>query len=184
LQSAKNQQQGVAHITDMKRRTFLFGSGAGLAAAALPRLEQTPPSAPRGTHHRETNAATETHRAILHPGVLQTWADLEFMKAKIKVGEEPWKSARELWLTEPVASLDFEAKPFTHVIRGAYDAGDKGGHEIQQSADAANNHVMQWYITGNEAHARKAIEIFDAWSRTLADFFENDRPHREGDQPR
>jgi hypothetical protein len=33
---------------------------------------------------------------------------------------------------------------------------------------------MQWFVTGDEAHARKAIEILDAWSGTLADFFEND----------
>ncbi len=127
-----------------------------------------------GGHHREANAAAEAHRAIVHPGILQTRADLEFMKARIKAGEEPWKSAWDLWLTDPVASLDFEPKPFTHVIRGAYDAGDKGGRELQESADAANNHVMQWCVTGNEAHARKVIEIFDAWSSTLADFFEND----------
>ncbi|HUA91519.1 MAG TPA: right-handed parallel beta-helix repeat-containing protein [Terracidiphilus sp.] len=114
------------------------------------------------------------HRQIVHPGIMQTRADLEFMKAKIKAGEEPWKSSWDLWLTSAVGSLDFTPKPFAHVVRGAYDAGDKGGREIQESADAANNHVMQWYITGDEAHARKAIEIFDAWSSTLADFFEND----------
>ncbi len=152
---------------------FLIQSGAGLAAAALPALGQKA-SPTGGAQHRQANAAAGAHHRIVHPGVLQTRADLEFMKAKIRAGEEPWKSAWQLWLTGPVASLDFEPKPFTHVIRGAYDAGDKGGVEIQQSADAANNHVMQWYVTGNEAHARKAIEILDAWSGTLADFFEND----------
>ena len=110
----------------------------------------------------------------MHPGVLQTRADLEFTKAKIKAGEEPWKSAWDIWLASPSASLDFKPKPFTHVIRGAYAAGEKGGRELSDSTNAANNHVMQWYVTGDEAHARKAIEIFDAWSSTLADFFEND----------
>lgn len=105
---------------------------------------------------------------------MQTRADLEFAKAKITAGEEPWKSSWQIWLDSPVASLDFTPKPFAHVIRGAYDAGDHGGREIQESANAAENHVMQWYMTGNEAHARKAIEIFDAWSGTLADFAEND----------
>ena len=72
------------------------------------------------------------------------------------------------------SSLDFKPKPFAHVIRGAYGAGQKGGAELSASADAVNSHVLQWTITGNEAHARKAIEIFDAWSGTLVDFFEND----------
>lgn len=110
----------------------------------------------------------------MHPGVSQTRADLEFSKAKINAGEEPWKSSWQVWLDSPLASLDFMPRPFAHVIRGAYDAGDQGGRELQDSANAAENHVMQWYISGNEAHARKAIEIFDAWSGTLADFAEND----------
>ena len=105
---------------------------------------------------------------------MQTRTDLEFMKAKINAGEEPWKSAWNLWLDSPVASLDFTPKPFAHVVRGAYDAGDQGGHEIQASASAAENQVMQWWVTGDEAHARKAIGILDTWSGTLADFFEND----------
>jgi hypothetical protein len=158
----------------MKRRSFLLHSGAGLAAAALPGLGQTPKAPVSDPRREERTAAKEAQGPIEHPGILQTRADLEFMKAKIKAGEEPWKSAWELWLSSADASLDFKPKPFVHVIRGAYDAGDQGGRELQESANAANNHVMQWCMSGNEAHARKAIEIFDAWSGTLADFFEND----------
>ena len=157
----------------MKRRAFLLQSAAGFAAAALPGWGQTPNPA-KPAHREESGPAQRTHRPIVHPGILQTQADLEFMKAKIKAGAEPWKSAWSLWLTGAGASLDFKPKPFAHVVRGAYDAGDIGGLEIQASANAANNHAMQWYVTGDEAHARKAIEIFDAWSGTLADFFEND----------
>jgi len=156
---------------------FLLQSGAGLAAAALPALGQISAKNGRDAQHEESSATLARHpghRPITHPGIMQTRADLEFMKAKIQAGEEPWKSAWDLWLTSPVASLDFTPRPFAHVVRGAYDAGDEGGKEIQESADAANNHVMQWYVTRDEAHARKAIEIFDAWSGTLADFFEND----------
>jgi hypothetical protein len=158
----------------MKRRTFILQSGAGLATAALPALGQIPAAR---VHQEGTAAAAvaqKRERPIVHPGILQTRADLEFMKAKIKAGEEPWKSAWNVWLTSPGSSLDFQPKPFVHVTRGAYAAGEKGGVELSESASVANNHVIQWYVTGNEAHARKAIEIFDAWSGTLADFFEND----------
>ncbi len=158
----------------MKRRTFLLQSSTGLAAAALQGLGQSAATQAGGTHHVEPKAAQGVRRPIVHPGILQTRADLEFMKAKIKAGEEPWKSAWQIWLDSLIASLDFTPKPYVHVIRGAYDAGERGGRELQESASAAENHVMQWYVSENEAHARKAIEIFDAWSRTLADFFEND----------
>lgn len=162
----------------MKRRAFLWQSWAGLAATALPAFGQAhSPTAADGAHHEGSTAAAASygaHRPIVHPGILQTRADLDFMKSKIKAGEEPWKSAWQIWLDSPVASLDFTPKPFAHVIRGAYAAGEKGGRELSESASAAENHVMQWYVTGDEAHARKAIEIFDAWSGALADFFEND----------
>jgi len=160
----------------MKRRTFLLQSSTGLAAAMLPAIAQAQIDSPGAAHSKQLALprAREAHRPIVHPGILQTRADLEFAKAKINAGEEPWKSAWDVWLSSPVASLDFTPKPFTHVIRGAYAAGETGGRELSESADAAENHVMQWYITGNEAHARKAIQILDAWSGTLADFFEND----------
>lgn len=161
----------------VKRRAFLLQSGAGLAAAAIPGLGEKTPGSSGGARAGESNAGTKghsLHRAIAHPGILQTRADLEFMKNKINAGEEPWKSSWQIWLESPLASLDFKPQPFAHVIRGAYDAGDQGGRELQQSADAAENHVMQWVVTGNVAHAQKAVEILDAWSGTLADFFEND----------
>lgn len=161
-------------LIPMKRRTFLLHSGVGLAATALQGFGQVSNAQTVNSHPGDGNAMQAEDRPIVHPGILQTHADLEFTKEKIHAGEEPWKSSWQIWLDSPVASLDFTPKPFVHVIRGAYDAGDQGGHEIQESADAAENHVMQWYVTGNEAHARKAIEIFDAWSGTLADFSRND----------
>jgi hypothetical protein len=161
-------------IKNMKRRSFILQSGAGLAAIALPEFAQTSKAPAEDRQHEAANAADGVHRTIVHPGILQTRADLNFMKAKIEAGEEPWKSAWQIWLDSPVASLDFTPRPFAHVIRGAYAAGEKGGRELSESANAAENHVMQWHVTGNEAHARKVIEIFDAWSGALADFSEND----------
>lgn len=155
----------------MERRAFLLQSGAGLAAAALPGLAQHPAATRSASAPKNVNPA---HGSIVHPGILQTRADMEFMKAKVKAGEEPWKSAWERLQAEPNSSLDFKPRPFAHIIRGAYGAGQKGGAELSASAAAVNSHVLQWYITDNEAYAHKAIEIFDAWSGTLADFFEND----------
>jgi len=77
-------------------------------------------------------------------------------------------------MAEPVSSLDFRPQPFAHVVRGASGAGQKGGAELMASAAAAASHVNQWVVSGDEAHARKVIEIFDAWSALLADFSEND----------
>jgi hypothetical protein len=155
----------------MKRRAFLLQSVAGLAAAALPGLAETAAVVKSSNDGMKTG---ESHGPIIHPGILQMRADLDLMKSKVKAGEEPWKAAWERLQAEPNSSLDFKPKPFAHVIRGAYGAGQAGGAEITASAAAVNSHVLQWYVTGKEAYALKAIEIFDAWSGTLVDFFEND----------
>src|ERR1039458_1987931 len=131
----------------MKRRAFLFQSGAGLAAAALPSLAQVPGTQKDGAVQHPEPAAigngNAARRRIVHPGILQTRADLEFMKAKVKAREEPWKSAWDRLQAEPNSSLDFKPTPFAHIIRGAYGAGQKGGAELSASA-AAVEHRHHW----------------------------------------
>ena len=109
---------------------------------------------------------------FVHPGMLQTSSDLEFMKRKVVADEQPWKDAFER-LGES-ASLDFQPEPFTHVIRGPYGRPSIGGKELSSSADAAYEHALMWYITGKKAHARKSIEIINSWSPVLWDFDDND----------
>jgi hypothetical protein len=46
-------------------------------------------------------------------------------------------------------------------------SGGAAGTGQQDDASAAHFHAIQWYVTGNDAHAKKAIEILDAWSSTL-----------------
>ncbi len=150
----------------MKRRTFLLEAGAGIAAVSLTAFGQSSKSS-----HSVSQAI---HRAIVHPGILQTKADLDFMKGKILAGEDPWKSAWDRWMAEPVSLLEFKPQPSAHIVRGAFGAGQKGGAELMTSAAAVSSHISQWVVTGDEAHARKVIEIFDAWSSALADFSEND----------
>lgn len=109
---------------------------------------------------------------FVHPGMTQTKADLEFMKKKVTSGEQPWESAFE-WLSGMV-SPEFKPKSFTHVVRGSYGGSAVGGSELSSSAGQAYNNALMWYITGNKAHAQKAIEIINAWSGTVWDFEGND----------
>lgn len=97
---------------------------------------------------------------FVHPGMLHSAEDLARMK---KEGGERSK-----------ASLDFVPKPFTHVIRGSYGRPNIGGRDLGDSANAAYDHALAWVVTGNQAHADKAIEILNAWSPVLWDFDDND----------
>lgn len=109
---------------------------------------------------------------FVHPGMLQSQADLEYMKAKIESGDPLWVAAYQRLKEE--ASLDFEPQAFTHVVRGSYGRQGQGHRELSASAMEAYRHALLWFITENEAHAEKAIAILAAWSETLWDFDDND----------
>jgi hypothetical protein len=113
-------------------------------------------------------------KPFVHPGILHTRQDLDFMKGKVAAGEQPWKFAWENLLRQPYSTLEFAVRPFTHIVRGSYGRAAEGDRELSASANAAYSHALQWYITGNRAHASKAIGILDAWSGVLWDFEGND----------
>ncbi|HEY4415048.1 MAG TPA: alginate lyase family protein [Verrucomicrobiae bacterium] len=112
--------------------------------------------------------------AFVHPGMLQNQQDLAFVKQAITKGQEPWKTAWRHLCAENNSSLNFEPKPFVHVIRGSYAHPNIGGQELEDSAHAAYSQALQWVVTGDQQHAQKAIAIINAWSYTLWDFQGND----------
>ncbi|HEY3836186.1 MAG TPA: alginate lyase family protein [Bryobacteraceae bacterium] len=113
-------------------------------------------------------------KSFVHPGILQSRQDLDFMKSKVAAAEQPWKQAWQNLLAQPYSSLDFQPHPVTHIVRGAYGRGSVGDRDLMSGALGAYSHALQWYITGDQAHARKAIEILNAWSAVLWDFEGND----------
>jgi len=105
--------------------------------------------------------------AFIHPGMLHSREELEFIKQKIAAGKEPWKTAWEKLRVAEVSSLSYTPRPRSEVVRGAYNNPNIGSSECSNDSGAAYTHALQWCLTGNEAHARKAVEILNAWSATL-----------------
>jgi hypothetical protein len=158
----------------MRRRDFLRTSGLVLAAPftapAASGLElvlgDTPKASPSGAHRGVSR--------FIHPGIYQTESHLAFMKERVGAKEEPWTGTWARILAEPESSLSFSPAPVAHVVRGAYGHGAAGDKELQASVRAAENHMLQWVLEGERAHADKAMEILDTWSKTLWDFDGND----------
>jgi len=101
-----------------------------------------------------------------HPGMLHSREDLERMKTMVQQRREPWASGFEELKSHRESSATWKVRgPFERVVR------DPGAelHRLEMDADAnaAYQNALMWCITGNEAHARKAAEILDAWSQTL-----------------
>ncbi len=113
-------------------------------------------------------------RPFNHPGILHSRAELEFVKGKVQAGEEPWKTAWEALRAHPLASLDWQPKAHPHITRGPRARPRVGASEMMSDAAAACTHALAWWISGNGAHARKAIEILDDYADTVQSVREHD----------
>ena len=132
----------------MKHRVALLA--AFLLSALAPRLAAEPPA-----------------RAFVHPGLLHSRGELDFIKQKLAAGEEPWKAAWNELQSSRLASLTYMPRPRASVVRGANNNPDLGSSEMSGDSTAAYTHALAWGLTGKQTHARKAIEILNAWSSTL-----------------
>jgi len=113
-------------------------------------------------------------KAFVHPGLLHTKADLNRMKTSVAQGLEPWKSGFERLQRHPQSRSDWRLRgPFRSVSRGPRDSLHI--NEMDQDANAAYQNALMWCVTGEEAHAKKAVEILDAWSGTLEEIAGKDR---------
>lgn len=88
---------------------------------------------------------------FVHPGIDMNQADLEYMRKQVLAGEQPWKDAYEL--LKEKTSLDFQVKPFAHVISGPYSKPDIGGKDLSRSARMAYSCAVLWYISREDRYA-------------------------------
>lgn len=142
----------------MKRRRFLKLT----ALSAVVWTEQRVFAA-----NAEPTVGVPAAKPFVHPGLLRSREELTFIQKKIAAGEETWKTAWEKLRTSASSALDHKPRPRAEVVRGPYNNPNIGSSELSGDSGAAYTHAVQWCLTGNEAHARKAIEILNAWSATL-----------------
>jgi hypothetical protein len=107
-----------------------------------------------------------TTGAFKHPGLLWNQAQLDFVRDKITAGAQPWKAAYDKAMTK-YGAAGYKATPFANVECGSFSNPNNGCSEERNDAVAAYTHALAWYVTRDEAHAKKAIEIMNAWAHTL-----------------
>ncbi len=140
-------------MTDIQRRTFQWLKttcalvGWMLAWPAMP-------------------AAAETAQApFRHPGLLHTEDDFERMRTKVAAGTSPWIEGWQRLIDDPRSQLDYRPRPTERVVRG-----NVPGQNVRQfftDVHAAYQLALRWKVSGDEAYARKSIEILNGWSSTL-----------------
>lgn len=105
-------------------------------------------------------------RRFVHPGILHTRGDLYQMKELVAAGAEPWASGFKKLRAHPQSSSSWTPRgPFEVVTRGRGE--NVHNSELATDANAAYQNALMYWFTGEEGHARTAIEVLDAWCSTL-----------------
>lgn len=136
---------------------------------------------PSGTSHpAETSSVVADAAGFVHPGVLESRGQLDFVRQQVRAQAQPWKAAFDTMMASQYAGLGYVAKPRAVVDCGPYDHPDNGCSDERRDADAAYTSALAWYLTGDERYARKSIQVMDAWSATLTDHTGSNAPLQSG----
>ncbi|MER5910928.1 alginate lyase family protein [Streptomyces sp. NPDC001982] len=130
--------------------------------------------------------APAAHRAdaapatFVHPGVTVSQGQLDFARAKVQAGAQPWKAAYDQMMASKYADLNRTPKPRATVECGSYSNPNYGCTDEREDAIAAYTDALAWYVTRDARYAQKAIEIMDAWSATIQSHTNSNAPLQTG----
>ncbi|WP_218148207.1 alginate lyase family protein [Lentzea xinjiangensis] len=122
------------------------------------------------------SAATAAPATFAHPGVVVSRPQLDFMRAKVLAGAQPWKLAYDRMMASKYADLSRTPRPRAVVECGSYSNPNHGCTDEREDAIAAYTLSLAWYVTRDDRYAAKAIQIMDAWSATIRDHTGSNAP--------
>ncbi|RZT12730.1 alginate lyase [Kribbella sp. VKM Ac-2569] len=111
-----------------------------------------------------------------HPGVGSSQAQLDFVRAKVQAGAQPWTDAFNQAKNSAYASLSRTPKPRAVVECGPYSNPNYGCTDEREDAIAAYTDALLWYLTRDDRYAQKSIQLMDAWSATIQDHTNSNAP--------
>ncbi len=89
-------------------------------------------------------------------------------------GVEPWKSGFDRLKEEAQSRADWRLRgPFPVVVRDPRTSLHIA--ELEADSNAAYQNALMWCITTNEAYAKAAVRILNAWSGTLREISGHDK---------
>ncbi len=114
--------------------------------------------------------------AFDHPGLLSSTADLDFIKAKVNTGQQPWKSGYDRMVSEH-SYLSHSPRPHASwAVAGGGVHPTETYTDLMGDGEVVYGCALQWYIAGDQAFANKAIQIMDAWSSTFVSVSGSNEP--------
>ncbi|KAK2735875.1 hypothetical protein FQN57_001081 [Myotisia sp. PD_48] len=116
----------------------------------------------------------------IHPGAMLSRAQINFIKDKVSRREQPWARAADEMLRDRWLSASWNPTPHATVECGPYSKPDVGCKAERDDSLAAYGNALAWVISGNKAHAQKAIQIMDAYSATIKGHKNTNSPLQAG----
>lgn len=119
-------------------------------------------------------SATPYDGIFIHPGVMHSLGDLERMRTNVLAGNQPWYMGYTNLLADFHSSSAYAMEgPLTAINRDAITGALPT--QFQDDCGAAYQNALLWYLTGDPAHANKAIQILNAWSSCCTNMTGSDR---------
>nr|WP_294897621.1 alginate lyase family protein [uncultured Pedobacter sp.] len=103
---------------------------------------------------------------FIHPGILNTQAQIDFFVEKVKAGQQPWKDAYEKLKESPYSSLSYKDLPYISVDCGSYNNPNVGCDQQVLDGMAVYCQSLMYLITKDEQYAISATKILMDWSNT------------------
>ena len=94
---------------------------------------------------------------LIHPGLTHKRSDLDRMKYMVKAKVDPWLATYNEMKRQKYSSYNYSV------------GGDSENttlmnlRRFENDGFAAYHNALMWYITEDERHAKKSVEIFNAW---------------------
>ncbi|HEY9333812.1 MAG TPA: alginate lyase family protein [Kribbella sp.] len=123
-----------------------------------------------------SSQAVDAPAVFTHPGVGSSQAQLDFVRAKVQAGAQPWTDAFNQAKNSAYASLSRTPKPRAVVECGPYSNPNYGCTDEREDSIAAYTDALLWYLTRDDRYAQKSIQLMDAWSATIQDHTNSNAP--------
>ncbi len=109
-------------------------------------------------------SAARAESSFAHPGLLHTTSDLERIRLAVSARRGPIYEGFKILEDSSYAKSDYGLKgPFPEWGR----APNIRKGEAESDALAVYQNALMWSLTGRKEHARKAIQILNAWTMAL-----------------
>jgi hypothetical protein len=94
---------------------------------------------------------------FIHPGALDSKEELDFVKAQILAGAQPWKGEYDRLLASTQATRFPHG--LTHIDSKSGDANTS-----RDDAIAAYAQALLWYYSGDDIYAERSVAVLNSWA--------------------